>query len=62
MTPLNPILNQAAMLKQKVIALYLDRYGVANNQNPEDQNIEGIDFQHIQFVVKNSFEAQSVIG
>ena len=50
------------MLKQKIIALYLDRYGVANIQNPDDQNVEGIDFQHLEFVVKNSTEARSVIG
>jgi hypothetical protein len=62
MTPLNPILNQATMLKQKIITLYLDRFGVLGNTDVNEENIEGINFQNIQFVVKNSFEAKTVIG
>ena len=44
MTPLNPILNLTAMLKQKIIGIFMERFGMVGEENPESRNVEGISF------------------
>lgn len=61
MTPLNPILNHSVLIKQRLIALYLEKLNIRINHNTSSQNIEGLDHQELAHVLKNSFEAKIAI-
>ena len=61
MTPLNPIQTSAKILKQKIVGLYLEKLGVVAEDNPDYLNIEQLNFQNFHYVIKNSYEAKSVM-
>lgn len=54
-------MTSTTCLKHKIIALYREKYGAGSLENPEYVNVEKIDFQHLQFVMKHSSEAKTVL-